>query len=118
MSGKYSYRLKHIDFDGKFEYSDVVEVIVESIKDFSLDQNFPNPFNPTTMIKYSVPTKEFVTLKIYDVLGNEVADLVKENKEAGSYEVSFNASNYPSGLYIYSITAGSFNQVRKMMLVK
>ncbi len=117
-AGKYTYRLKQIDFDGKFEYSDVVEVNVESIKDFSLDQNFPNPFNPSTMIKYSIPTKEFVSLKIYDILGNEVVDLVNENKEAGNYEVSFDASNYPSGLYIYSISAGSFNQVRKMMLVK
>ncbi len=118
QSGTYSYRLKQIDFDGKFEYSNVVEVIVESIKDFSLDQNFPNPFNPTTMINYSVPTKEFVSLKVYDILGNEVTYLVNENKEAGNYEVSFDASNYPSGLYVYSITAGNFNQVRKMMLVK
>ncbi len=86
--------------------------------EYNLFQNFPNPFNPTTMIKYSVPTREFVSLKIYDVLGNEIADLVNENKEAGNYEVSFDASNYPSGLYIYSITAGSFNQVRKMMLLK
>ncbi len=118
QNGKYSYRLKQIDFDGKFEYSSVVEVDFKSMNDFALEQNYPNPFNPTTMIKYSVPTKEFVSLKIYDILGNKVADLVNENKEAGNYEVSFDASNYPSGLYIYSITAGSFKQVRKMMLVK
>ncbi|MAT58706.1 MAG: hypothetical protein CMF23_12110 [Ignavibacteriae bacterium] len=85
---------------------------------FSLSQNYPNPFNPTTSIEYSVPSSEYVSLKVYDILGNEVAQLVNESKNAGKYEVKFDASNLTSGIYIYKIQAGSFNQVRKMMLIK
>ncbi len=85
---------------------------------YSLLQNYPNPFNPTTSIKYSVSNNEYVSLKVYDILGNEVANLVNEQKSAGNYSVNFEASNLASGLYIYKIQAGSFNQVRKMMLLK
>jgi len=92
---------------------------------FGLQQNYPNPFNPSTIIEYSVPSNEYVTLKVYDILGNEVASLVNEQKSAGTYKVAFNASNLSngkadlaSGLYIYKIQAGSFNQVRKMILIK
>ena len=113
------YRLKQIDFDGKFEYSEVVEVEVNVLPtEFSLSQNYPNPFNPSTSIEYTVPSNEYVNLKVYDVLGNEVAVLVNGAKEAGSYKVSFDASSLSSGVYFYKIQAGSFNQVRKMMLVK
>jgi len=114
----YSYRLKQIDFDGQFEYSSVVNVEVGVPMEFSLTQNYPNPFNPSTSIEYSVPSNEFVTLKVYDVLGNTVSTLVNENKEAGKYNVSFDASNLTSGIYFYSINAGGFTQVKKMMLVK
>jgi len=115
----YSYRLKQIDFDGKFDYSDVVEVEVNNLPtEFSLSQNYPNPFNPSTNIEYSVPSSEYVSLKVYDILGNLVATLVNEKKEAGKYKVTFNASNLASGLYFYKIQAGSFNQVRKMLLIK
>ena len=99
--------------------------------EFSLSQNYPNPFNPTTKIKYSIPTppksspfakdrteEGFVTLKIYDILGNEVATLVNEEQAPGYYEVEFNASRFSSGVYFYRLNAGSFNQVHKMLLLK
>lgn len=116
-NGKYSYRLKQIDFNGKFEYSNIIEANILPTE-YALDQNYPNPFNPTTSIEYTVPSNEHVLLKIYDILGNEVANLVNEQKEAGNYKVNFDASNLSIGLYIYKIQAGSFNQVRKMMLIK
>jgi hypothetical protein len=124
ISGSYSYRLKQIDFDGTYKYSDIVEVEVNNIPtQFSLDQNYPNPFNPATKIKYTIPDvgtslMKFVQLKVYDVLGNEVATLLSEEKPAGSYEVSFNASGLTSGMYIYKLQAGNYNKVRKMILLK
>lgn len=85
---------------------------------FSLSQNYPNPFNPSTNIKFSVPTASDVVLKIYDVLGSEVAVLVNEKIEAGNYTVEFDASKFASGMYIYSINAGEFTASKKMMLLK
>ena len=85
---------------------------------FMLEQNYPNPFNPTTSIEYSVPSSEYVSLKVYDVLGNEVASLVNENKNAGSYRIDFNASTLSSGVYFYKITAGNYTETKKMMLIK
>jgi len=117
--GIIKYRLKQIDFDGQFEYSDVVEIEVNVLPtEFSLSQNYPNPFNPSTSIEYTVVSSEYVNLKIYDVLGNEIATLVNEMKDAGKYRVNFNASSLSSGVYFYMIQAGSFNQVRKMMLLR
>lgn len=83
-----------------------------------LAQNYPNPFNPITIIQYSIPQRSNVTLKVYDVLGNEIATLVNEEKERGVYTVNFNASNMASGIYIYRITAGSFVETKKMILIK
>jgi CubicO group peptidase (beta-lactamase class C family) len=85
---------------------------------FILEQNYPNPFNPSTTIRYSIPTSEFVTLKVYDVLGNEVASLVDEYKPAGSYEVEFSADGLTSGIYFYKLTSGNFSQTKKMLLMK
>ncbi len=85
---------------------------------FSLAQNYPNPFNPTTSIKYSVPTAVNVSLKVYDLLGKEVATLVNEMKQPGFHTADFNASNLASGIYFYRIDAGEFTSVKKMMLVK
>ena len=118
VSDKYKYRLKQIDFDGTFEYSNVIEVEVASPSTFSLEQNYPNPFNPSTKIKYSVTQSSNVVLKIYDVLGNEVATLVNEEKPAGSYEVEFNPSSLTSGVYFYKLQAGSFVDMKKMLLLK
>ena len=90
------------------------------ISDFSLLQNFPNPFNPSTKIRYSIKNKQFVLIQVYDLLGKEVATLVNEEKAPGNYEINFNANiyNLSSGVYFYRIRAGSFNQVRKMLLIK
>ena len=85
---------------------------------FSLSQNYPNPFNPSTSIQYAVSHRQFVSLKIYDVLGKEIATLVNEEKSAGNYEVNFNASSLSSGVYFYTLRAGSFVQTKKMILIK
>lgn len=90
----------------------------ESVVGFYIEQNFPNPFNPTTQIKYSISKDELVLLKIYDILGKEVAVLVNEEKPAGTYSVTFDASKLSSGVYFYSINAGRFKQVKKMMLLR
>ncbi len=116
--GRYFYRLRQVDFDGSFEYSSEVAVDIDKPLVFKLDQNYPNPFNPSTTIRYSVPVSELVTLKIYDILGNEVAILVNEQKEAASYEVKFDASQLSSGIYFYKIQAGSFSDTKKLMLMK
>ena len=112
------YRLKQFDFDGSSTYSKIIEVTVANPKDFSLDQNYPNPFNPSTTIRFSVPQKSFVSLKVYDLLGKEVADLIKKELQAGSYKTNFNASNLASGVYLYRLNAGGFVQTKKLMLMK
>ena len=85
---------------------------------FSMEQNYHNPFNPNTKIKYSIPDLSFVTLKVYDVLGNEVETLVDEEKSVGSYEVEFDATRLPSGVYFYQLNAGEFINTKKMILLK
>jgi photosystem II stability/assembly factor-like uncharacterized protein len=85
---------------------------------FTLSQNYPNPFNPSTTIRFQVPNSSFVNLKVYDILGNEVATLVNEERPTGSYEVNFKASNLSSGVYIYKIQAGSFVETKKMIVLK
>ena len=86
--------------------------------EFVLNQNYPNPFNPSTKISWQSPVSSMQTLKVYDVLGNEVAALVDEYKPAGKYEVEFNASSLASGIYFYRIQAGSFVDTKKMILLK
>jgi hypothetical protein len=85
---------------------------------FKLAQNYPNPFNPSTMISYSIPQSSFVTLKVYDIIGNEVATLVNETKSAGKYDVRFDASNLSNGVYLYSIKTDNFTSTKKMILMK
>jgi len=111
------YRLKQVDIDGQFDYSDMVEVTV-SPDQFVLNQNYPNPFNPTTTISYRVPVRSIVTIDVYDVLGREIVSLVNEYKESGIYEAEFDASNLPTGIYYYTLKAGDFSQTSKMLLVK
>jgi hypothetical protein len=91
---------------------------INSVFTYSLSQNYPNPFNPTTMIKYSIPEAGYIKLKVYDILGNEVATLVNEEKVPGNYSTVFDASSFASGVYIYRLQAGSFLQTRKMILLK
>jgi hypothetical protein len=116
--GSYQYCLKQIDFNGSFTYSDIIEVVVEAQMKFSLEQNYPNPFNPSTKISYRLPENNFVTLKVYDVLGNEITTLVNEEKSAGNYEVNFNAASLSSGIYSYKLTAGNSSEAKKMILMK
>jgi hypothetical protein len=85
---------------------------------FKLYDNYPNPFNPSTTIVYSLPEAAFTSLKIYDAVGNEVSSLVNETKSSGTYEVEFNATDLSSGIYYYTLQAGSFNQTKKMILIK
>jgi hypothetical protein len=126
QQGKYQYRLKQIDFDGSFEYSDVVSAEIISPSKFSLEQNYPNPFNPDTKIKYTIPNvianevkqSQLVTLKVFDVLGNEVKTLVNEEKTAGTYEVTLNAAVLPSGVYFYKLQTRNFVETKKMILIK
>ena len=117
-SGLYNYRLKQIDFDGSFEYSSEIEANFIFANDFRLSQNYPNPFNPSTTIEYQIPQASFVTIKVYDVLGKEIVTLVNEEKPAGIHEVSFEPKDLTSGLYLYKIKAGNFEQTRKMLLLK
>ncbi len=117
-SGKVQYRLKQIDFDGKYEYSEVVEVTIDAPAKFELEQNYPNPFNPTTAISYQLSAVSHVTLKVYDVLGREVATLVNEKQNAGVYKIAFDGSKYSSGVYFYRIRANQFIATRKFVLMK
>lgn len=106
----------------EINYSGAAATAVESYNELSagyvLSQNYPNPFNPSTTINYQIPQSSFVSLKVFDVLGREVASLVNKQQSQGNYTVNFNASNLPSGVYIYKITAGNFVQTKKLMLLK
>jgi len=115
--GKYQYRLRQIDYNGSYEYSDIVEVDLAQIS-YTLLQNYPNPFNPTTNIQFTVGRQQFTTLKVYDVLGKEAATLINEEKSAGEYEVEFNATGLPSGIYFYQLKAEGFIKTNKMVIVK
>jgi len=119
-AGKYQYRLKQFDFDGTFEYSNTIEVEINSPTKFSLEQNYPNPFNPSTSIQYAISSRQFVTLKVYDVLGKEVITLANEEKPAGMYNVEFRMQNLDlsSGIYFYQLKAGDYIETKKMILMK
>jgi hypothetical protein len=121
--GSYSYRLKQVDFDGTFEYSNVAEVNVTAPAVYTLEQNYPNPFNPSTTINFRLAVDSKVSLKVFDVLGQEVATLLNGNFVAGSHTVNFNASSLNSGVYMYRIEATgndgtNFTSVKKMILTK
>jgi len=117
FNGLVSYRLKQVDFSGSFSYSKPVELNV-IVNQYALLQNYPNPFNPSTTISYQIPKKEFVVLKVYDILGKEIKTLVSGYMTAGVHEVKFDASNLPSGTYFYRVTAGKFTSDKKMVLIK
>jgi hypothetical protein len=117
-AGTYTYRLKQIDLDGHFRYSNEIEVVYNNVFNFSLSQNYPNPFNSSTTISYQLSTEGFVSLKVYDVLGKEVTTLVNEIKQSGVHEVNFDASEYTSGIYLYRMTVNNFTQTYKMIVLK
>jgi len=118
-AGRYQYRLKQIDRDGMFKYSQSIEAEVGAApKAFGLSQNYPNPFNPSTTIEYSIVSSGIVSVRVYDVLGREVASLVNERQEAGTYSVRLDASKLSSGFYYYTLSAGTSVSTRKMLLLK
>ncbi len=112
------YRLKQVDFNGTYEYSDEIEIDVNGPLTFDLAQNYPNPFNPSTSIKYSVPESGNIRLSVFNIVGEEVAVLVDGFNQAGFYEVAFDASNLPSGVYVYKLQSANSVQAKKMMLLK
>jgi len=116
-SGATSYRLKQVDFNGNYEYSDVVTVS-SVITKTELYQNSPNPFNPSTKISFSLAETGKVNVSVYNVIGQKVADLVNQTMESGVHNVDFNASNLPSGLYIYRLETPNYSKTMKMMLIK
>jgi hypothetical protein len=126
-SGTYVYRLKQIDNDGTYKYSSEAEVTITMPTVFALNQNYPNPFNPSTTIAFDIPEQSQVTLKIYDLLGKEVATLMNnEIAAAGNHTKQWNASTMPSGVYFYKLQArqqagrqaGSFTAAKKLVLMK
>jgi hypothetical protein len=116
--GKSYYRLKQIDFDGSSKIYNSVEVDFGSVKEYSLSQNYPNPFNPSTDIIYTLAKSGNITLKVYNILGSEVTTLVDGFMEAGKHSVKFNAKDFTSGVYFYTIKADNFTSTRKMILMK
>lgn len=122
--GSYSYRLKQVDYDGTFAYSQKTDVEISVPLNFVLEQNYPNPFNPSTTIRYSIPQAGNVKLALYDLLGNEVAVLVDEYRPAGRYETEFNAQQsinhkqLSSGIYFYRMSTGDFTSTKKFTLLK
>ena len=115
---KYFYRLKQIDYNGTYEYSNVIEVDVRSLNEYALEQNYPNPFNPVTTIGYVLKDKSNAKLILLNAIGEEVAVLVNEEQDKGFHTVDFNAANLPSGVYFYQLKAGEFISVKKMLLLK
>ncbi|MGA2625151.1 MAG: T9SS type A sorting domain-containing protein [Bacteroidota bacterium] len=124
--GNYNYRLRLVDLSGTNTYSGAIAVTVSGVTgvngslptEFALQQNYPNPFNPTTVISYQLPVASYVTLKVYDMLGREVATLTNGSQDAGYKSVEFSAANLPSGIYTYKLTAGTFVEVKKSLLLK
>jgi N-acetylneuraminic acid mutarotase len=116
--GKYSYRLKQIDYLGSYEYSDIIEIELRVFNSYLIEQNYPNPFNPTTTIGYGIKEKDNIKITVLNSIGEEVAILVNEEKESGFHTVDFNAAKLPSGVYFYRLQAGSFIETKKMILLK
>lgn len=122
-AGKYYYRLKQIDFDGSFNYSNLIETEVEGPQVFILSQNYPNPFNPSTMIKFSLPVDSYVKIELFNALGEKVDELTNRDYSIGNHEISFDASNLSNGVYYYTINANGFDgssfiSTKKMVLMK
>ncbi len=116
--GRYLYRLKQIDFDGTFEYSNEIEIELTLPNKFELIQNYPNPFNPSTIIGWKMAASDHVSIKVYDLLGNDIATLVDGVKPAGVFQIEFDGSGLSSGTYFYKITSSNFTEIKKMSLIK
>jgi len=118
QTGKYSYRLKQTDIDGSFEYSNIIEVTISIPLKFELLQNYPNPFNPATNISFTLPNYSNIRLTILNALGQEIAELINENKKAGFHNYTFDASSLSSGVYYYRITTNNHTETKQMILIK
>jgi hypothetical protein len=121
IGATYEYQLREVAIDGNITAFEPISLTVKftpTATGFELAPNYPNPFNPTTTIRYQIPQAGLVSLKVYDILGKEVATLVNQRQEAGSYRVSFNAAQLSSGVYFYRIQTAGFVETRKMLLVK
>jgi len=114
----YHYRLKQMDFDGSFNYSNEIEVNLFTVKSFALFQNYPNPFNPATTISFQLPEASYITLKVFDAIGTEVETIAEGNYPAGVHEIIFEASKLSSGIYLYRIISGTNELTRKMILLR
>lgn len=124
QSGRVYYRLKQLDYNGAYSYSNIISVDAITINDFVLEQNFPNPFNPSTIIQFQIPVESFVSLKIFDVQGKEISTLINDLKQPGNYRFEFKTENLSSGIYFYKLsgkvqnTGREFNKTRKMLFIK
>jgi hypothetical protein len=118
LNGQNNYRLRQIDFDGTEKIYGPTSINFENIFTYSLEQNYPNPFNPLTTINWQIAKDGFVTLKVYDLLGREVANLIKEEMKAGSHKIKFNGSSLSSGVYLYELKSGDFKSTKKFVLMK
>jgi hypothetical protein len=118
MFRTYFYRLKQIDFDGSFSYSSEIEVELSLPEKFQLNQNFPNPFNPSTTISFSLPHSAFVNLSIYNIIGEKVAEVVNGQLDGGNYNYIWNPKDMNSGVYLYELRTEDYKSIRKMQLIK
>jgi serine protease AprX len=117
-NNRYYYRLKQMDFDGSFEYSNEVQVDIIDLNDFQLYQNYPNPFNPSTKIKYTIPKNSFVKITLHDILGNEIRTLVDNSVQEGTYEIQLDGSNLSSGMYFIRLSSENVQRTVKISLIK
>jgi hypothetical protein len=117
-NNRYYYRLKQLDFDGSFEYSNEVQVDISDLNDFQLYQNYPNPFNPSTKIKYLIPQNSFVKITLHDILGSEIKTLVSETVQPGTYEIILDGSDLSSGLYFVRLSSENIQRTLKISLIK
>ncbi len=122
-SGKYYYRLKQTDFDGSFDYLNVILVDVGLPKRFVLNQNHPNPFNPSTIIKFQLPVDANVKIQLFNSIGQKISELLNTDLSGGVHEVTFEGSNLSSGIYYYTMNAvgkdgTNFTSTKKMILMK
>jgi len=118
ITGQFNYRLRMVDIDGSYKFSNVVNTDVVSPANFELSNAYPNPWNPATTIRYNVPMSSPVTIKLFDAIGREILTLVNEMKPAGSYQITLNGNGLSSGMYYYQMTAGTFSETKKTILLK